>query len=232
MTDSRFWAVVPAAGVGKRMQADIPKQYLLLNDRPVIEHTLQRLLQHSAISGAYVALGAEDGWWPDTIYAQHPDVVRVDGGAERCHSVLNALHALSDKAADEDWVLVHDAARPCVRQEDLDALIACADSTDIGALLGMPVKDTMKRTDTAGVISKTVDRDNLWHAFTPQMFRLGFLRNCLQRALDAGVLVTDEASAVEWAGFQPVMVEGHADNLKITRPEDLPLASYYLNHQA
>lgn len=232
MTDSRFWAVVPAAGVGKRMQADIPKQYLLLNDRPVIEHTLQRLLQHPAISGAYVALGVEDGWWPDTAYAQHPDVVRVDGGAERCHSVLNALDALSQQAADDDWVLVHDAARPCVRQADLDALIACAESTDIGALLGMPVKDTMKRTDAEGVICKTVDRDNLWHAFTPQMFRLGFLRDCLQRALDSGVLVTDEASAVERVGYRPLMVEGHADNLKITRPEDLSLASYYLNHQA
>lgn len=231
MTDLRFWAVVPAAGVGKRMGANIPKQYLELNGRPVIEHTLERLLSHADIAGAYVSLGAEDEWWPDTAFSNHPEVVRVQGGAERCHSVLNALDELAKVADAKDWVLVHDAARPCVRKEDLDALIVNAEMYATGALLGMPVKDTMKRTDAEGIIQSTVDRDNLWHAFTPQMFRLGFLRDCLSRALQAGVLVTDEASAVEWAGYKPVMVEGHADNLKITRPEDLPLAGYYLKHQ-
>lgn len=226
------WAIIPAAGVGKRMGANIPKQYLELDGRPVIDHTVERILLHPRIDGVYVALGKDDGWWEDTEFAGHPDLVRVEGGAERCHSVLNALVALAGRAAPDDWVLVHDAARPCVRRRDITRLIDTLADHPVGGLLGMPVRDTMKRTDDTGLVEQTVERENLWHAFTPQMFRLGALHDALERALAAGVVVTDEASAMEWAGQRPLMVEGSPDNLKITRPEDLDLAAYYLSAQA
>jgi len=229
---SNHWAIIPAAGVGKRMGADIPKQYLVLAGRPVIDHTVERILLHPRIDGVYVALGEEDGWWADTEYADHPDLVRVAGGTERCHSVFNALNALAGRAKPDDWVLVHDAARPCVRREDITGLVDQLQSHPVGGLLGMPVRDTMKRTDGVGVITATVSRENLWHAFTPQMFRFGMLLDALSRALAAGVLVTDEASAMEWAGHYPLMVAGSPDNLKVTRPEDLALAAFYLDAQA
>ncbi|MCF6354022.1 MAG: 2-C-methyl-D-erythritol 4-phosphate cytidylyltransferase [Candidatus Polarisedimenticolaceae bacterium] len=229
MSNSKtYWAVVPAAGVGRRMGSDIPKQYLLLNGRRVIEHTLQRLLNHPQIRQTLVALSPDDEWWLDTDYANHADVIRVDGGAERCYSVLNALNRLSEMAAEDDWVLVHDAARPCLRSSDVDALIEQLNNHPVGGILGMPVRDTMKRTDESGKIAETVCREGLWHAFTPQMFRLGLLRSALLQALEQGLRVTDEASAVELAGYSPRLIEGHPDNIKITRPEDLALAAFYL----
>lgn len=232
MTEASRWVIVPAAGVGKRMGASIPKQYLPLAGRLVIEHTIERVLLHPAIDGVYVALAEDDGWWDDTEYANHPDLVRVAGGAERCFSVLNALEALQERAQPQDWVLVHDAARPCLRREDIDHLIGMLEAHAAGGLLGVPVRDTMKRTSDTDVISETVERNNLWHAFTPQMFRYDKLLKAMKGAIAAGCLVTDEASAIEWAGEKPLMVEGHPDNIKITRPEDLPLAAFYLAAQA
>ena len=232
VSDASFWVVVPAAGVGRRMGSAIPKQYLELNGRRVIDHTVERLLLHPSVDGLYLALSDEDAWWEETEFAGHPDLVRVPGGAERCFSVFNALELLLRRARRDDWVLVHDAARPCVRRSDIDHLIRMLQTHEVGGLLGAPVRDTMKRTDAADRVLETVERNHLWHAFTPQMFRLGVLFDALQGALDAGFLVTDEASAVEWAGHRPIMVEGHDDNLKITRPEDLPLAAYFLERQA
>jgi 2-C-methyl-D-erythritol 4-phosphate cytidylyltransferase len=213
------------------MGAEVPKQYLPLAGRPVIDHTIERVLLHPRIDGVYIALGVQDGWWPDTEFAGHPDLVRVDGGVERCHSVLNALRALCVRAADDDWVLVHDAARPCVRRADITRLVDGLADHPVGGLLGVPVRDTMKRSDAEGAVLETVSRERLWHAFTPQMFRVATLREALAGALAAGMLVTDEASAMEWAGHRPLMVEGAADNLKITRPEDLALAEFFLARQ-
>jgi len=231
MTEPAFWAIVPAAGVGRRMGSAIPKQYLPLSGRLVIDHALERMLLHPSIDGLYLALSEEDQWWDDTEFAGHPGLVRVPGGRERCHSVLNALERLRQRAGPDDWVLVHDAARPCVRRSDIDHLIRMVRSHDVGGLLGMPVNDTMKRTDGADRVIETVERSHLWRAFTPQMFRFGALFSAIRDALDAGFLVTDEASAVERAGMRPIMVESHPDNLKITRPEDLALAAYYLERQ-
>jgi 2-C-methyl-D-erythritol 4-phosphate cytidylyltransferase len=222
--------VVPAAGVGRRMGGGLPKQYRELRGRRVIEHSLARLLAHPGIAGVYVALSPEDGWWPGTEFAGHPAVHRVPGGRERCHSVLNALEALAEQACDADWVLVHDAARPCLRRADLDRLFALEDHP-VGGLLGVPVRDTIKKADEAGAILRTVAREHLWHAFTPQMFRLGALRRALRETSRQGLLVTDDASAMEFMGWQPQLVEGHADNIKITRPEDLLLAGFYLERQ-
>jgi 2-C-methyl-D-erythritol 4-phosphate cytidylyltransferase len=225
-----LWAVVPAAGVGRRMGVAVPKQYLELQGRPVIEHTLERLMGHPDIAGVYVAVAEDDERWENTAYAGHPEIVRVKGGAERCHSVLNALALLRRSADPDDWVLVHDAARPCLRREDVDTLLEKLRDHPVGGILGVPAHDTMKRTDEKGAVLETVARECLWHAFTPQMFRLGMLQQALQSALEKGVVVTDDAAAMELAGHQPLMIQGHADNIKITRPEDLALASYYLSH--
>ncbi|WP_089724099.1 2-C-methyl-D-erythritol 4-phosphate cytidylyltransferase [Candidatus Thiosymbion oneisti] len=228
---ARYWAVIPAAGVGRRMGASVPKQYLDLAGRPVIEWSLGLFLEHPQISGVSIALDPGDRFWPRTAFADHSRVRRVDGGGERCHSVLNALHLLAQEADAADWVLVHDAARPCLRRDDLDRLLATLPDHPVGGLLGVPVRDTMKQATEDGAIGRTVPRDALWHAFTPQVFRLGLLRRALRTALDQDRLVTDDAAAVELLGLEPMLVEGHADNIKITRPEDLPLADFYLRQQ-
>ena len=227
----RYWAVIPAAGVGRRMGSAIPKQYLPLNGQTVIEQTISRLLKHPSIKAALVSISSTDEWWPDTAYANDPRVILVEGGAERCHSVLNALNKLSEQARPTDWVLVHDAARPCLRQSDLDLLISSLSGHSVGGLLGMQVRDTMKRTSPNNGVDATVDRNQLWHAYTPQMFRFGLLWQALTDALESGALVTDDASAMELAGYTPLMIEGQSDNIKITRPEDLALAEFYLKQQ-
>jgi 2-C-methyl-D-erythritol 4-phosphate cytidylyltransferase len=214
------------------MHSRIPKQYLPLLGRPVIDHTLERLLRHPAISGVCVALAEDDSYWSRTVHAEHSGVIRAPGGMERSHSVLNALVALEPRVEEHDWVVVHDAARPCVRAGDISRLLARLDGHPVGGLLGVPARDTMKRTDDSNLVLETVRREGLWHAFTPQVFRFGLLRECLEAALGYGGGVTDEASAVELSGRWPLLVEGHADNLKITRPEDLGLAAFYLQQQA
>ena len=228
---ARCWAVVPAAGVGKRMGRSTPKQYLPLLGRPVIEHSLRCMIGHPRVDAVYVALGAADGWWAGTAYADHRRVNRVAGGEERCDSVLNALNALEATAAADDWVLVHDAARPCVRTGDLDRLFEALDSHPVGGLLGIAASDTMKRVGADDRVAGTVDRDGLWHAFTPQMFRYGRLREALVQARERGLVVTDDSSAIELNGETPLMIEGHPDNIKITRPDDLDLAAFYLSRR-
>lgn len=228
VTEQTFWVVIPAAGIGSRMQADCPKQYLELQGKTVIEQTLAHFSHHPRIHGIVVAVAEQDAIWPTLKVDTNKSVYTVNGGAERCHSVLNALKFLKDKTRDTDWVLVHDAARPCLRREDLDKLMITMAQHPQGGILGVPVRDTLKSVDVACVIKETVDRDQLWHALTPQMFHVGMLREALEKAIDEGVLVTDEASAMEHAGYSPLVVEGHADNIKITRPEDLALASFYL----
>ncbi|MFO1420870.1 MAG: 2-C-methyl-D-erythritol 4-phosphate cytidylyltransferase [Candidatus Competibacteraceae bacterium] len=229
MTNPRHWALVPAAGVGKRMGSTVPKQYLPLAGRPVIAHALATLLDHPRIAGVVVAIGAEDEWWL-TVAAELSTTKPlrvVIGGVERCHSVLNGLEALREWATPSDWILVHDAARPCLTVGDVDRLLEL-DDDPVGGLLAVPARDTLKQVDNAGRVAATVDRARLWHALTPQMFRLEMLREALRAALARGLLVTDEAAAMEAAGFAPRLVEGRADNLKITRPEDLALAEFYL----
>lgn len=230
----RCWAVIPAAGVGSRMQSDRPKQYLPLAGRTVIEHSLDRLLSHPRISGGVVAISPNDEYWPELGYHSDKPLWQAPGGAERCDSVLNALEVLAQQASDDDWVLVHDAARPCVRQQDIDELIRCCEQHALGGILAVPVRDTIKRAlpvsnNKTPKIETTVDRSLLWQAQTPQMFRLKDLFKALSEALAKGAVITDEASAMEWAEKSPLLVEGHADNIKITHPEDLALAEYFLD---
>ena len=229
-----IWAIVPAAGIGKRMLSNVPKQYLLLNGRPVLEHTVNTLLQNEYVSGLSIALRTDDHYWPDIKINADKTVLRTTGGAERADSVLNALNALFQHDqfdSKTDWVLVHDAVRACLRQQDIDKLITEVADDNNGGLLALPVRDTMKRQGFNGAmasVEKTIDRENLWHALTPQYFPALALKNALEKAKNEKLMITDESSAMELAGFSPRLVEGHEDNIKITRPDDLRLASLYL----
>ncbi len=229
-----IWAIVPAAGIGKRMQSATPKQYLSLNDRPVIEYTINALLQNENISGLIIALQADDVYWSDININSQKPVLRTTGGKERADSVLNALSELFNHESFDsgsDWVMVHDAVRPCLRQQDIDKLVVEVGEDGNGGLLALPVRDTMKRQGSKATVSATVERENLWHALTPQYFPAVSLKNALQKAQQEGLAITDESSAMEFAGFSPKLVHGHEDNIKITRPGDLRLASLYLQAQ-
>jgi 2-C-methyl-D-erythritol 4-phosphate cytidylyltransferase len=217
-----FWAVIPAAGIGSRMRADRPKQYLTLAGRTILEHTLACFLDHPGLKGVVVSLAEDDPFWPHLSCSRDPRIHRAPGGSERADSVFNALLCLVELGASEDdWVLVHDAARPNLARSDLDNLLAVLADDPVGGLLAVPARDTLKRAGPDGRVRETVDRSVIWQAYTPQMFRLAPLQHALADARVAGVAVTDEASAMEWAGLAPRLVEGRADNLKVTRPEDL-----------
>ena len=217
-----FWAVIPAAGVGARMAADRPKQYLQLGGRTILEHSLGCFLDHPRLKGLVVSLAIDDPYWPTLACATDPRIQRADGGSERSGSVLNALLQLNALgASDDDWVLVHDAARPNLSRDDLDKLLAELADDPVGGLLAVPARDTLKRVDKHGRVVDTIDRSLIWQAYTPQMFRLGALHRALADSLVADAVITDEASAMEWSGQAPRLVEGRSDNIKVTRPEDL-----------
>lgn len=226
---SNYYAVVPAAGVGKRMQADRPKQYLELCGKTVLEQTLTRLLNVGVFSAISVAVSKEDPYWPELEVSGNPKVITADGGKERADSVLSALSALKDVASDDDWVLVHDAARPCITKEDIEHLIDSLKDEPYGGILALSSHDTLKQVE-GDTIQATIDRSTIWRALTPQMFRFGVLQRALQDT-QGNLAVTDEASAVELTGGVAKIVEGRPDNIKITRPEDLALAEFYLERQ-
>ncbi|MBZ9566167.1 2-C-methyl-D-erythritol 4-phosphate cytidylyltransferase [Modicisalibacter tunisiensis] len=226
----RIWLIVPAAGRGRRMGAERPKQYLTLAGASVMARTLARLHRAFPEARLCLCLDAEDAWFSPTM-VPFADWRRVEGGAERADSVVNALDALAEEAANDDLVLVHDVARPCVHPADLARLREALVGEPVGALLASPVADTMKRADAAGRIVATEPRDGLWHALTPQGFRYGLLCRALHHARATGVAVTDEASAVEALDLAPRLVAGRRDNLKITHPEDLALAAQILAAQ-
>ena len=233
-TNHKIWAIVPAAGIGRRMQSDIPKQYLSLNGRPVIEHTINALLKNNNITGIVIAVQSSDVYWPDIKITSDKPVLQAAGGTERSDSVLNAINELlqfDQFNRDVDWVMVHDAVRPCLHQQDIDKLAAEVDDNN-GGLLALPVRDTMKRQNTLqATVKETVERENLWHALTPQYFPALVLKEALETAQRNKLSITDESSAMEFAGFSPRLVEGKEDNIKITRPDDLRLAGLYLQSQ-
>ncbi len=225
-----FWAVVPAAGVGKRMNADRPKQYLELAGKTVIEHTLLRLLSAEVFTAVAVAISEEDPYWPDLDVSAHKKIITAAGGKERADSVLSALKAIRTVASDDDWVLVHDAARPCITKIDIHHLIDSLKTDEIGGILALSSHDTLKSVQGDNIIVGTLDRSHIWRALTPQMFRYGLLKNAIEAA-EGNTAITDESSALELQGMQPKIVEGRPDNIKITRPEDLALAQFYMEHQ-
>ncbi|MEX1197004.1 MAG: 2-C-methyl-D-erythritol 4-phosphate cytidylyltransferase [Pseudohongiellaceae bacterium] len=228
-----LWAIVPAAGSSRRMRDSAPKQYLRIDGQPVLLHTLSRLSALPGLDGVVLVLSPDDIQWP-AIAAARPEaadaVTICRGGAERRHSVINGLLSLAGRAAEDDWVLIHDAARPCVRVADMQRLLQAVEYHPVGGLLAVPVADTLKRGNAANAVLETVDRSGLWAAQTPQLFRYGPLRD----ALSAGTgdkPVTDEASAMENAGHEPLLVVGSPDNIKITWPPDLHLAGLILQAQ-
>jgi 2-C-methyl-D-erythritol 4-phosphate cytidylyltransferase len=230
MNKPRYWVVVPAAGIGKRIGTHIPKQYVLLNGKTVLEHTLSKFIYHSRIEKIIVVINSQDSWWRHLRLESYCEKIIVAvGGTERCHSVNNGLQTLARFAEPHDWVLVHDAVRPCLRQEDIDKLIVQVAGHPVGGILGTKVRDTLKHTDLQNQILQTVSRENIWQALTPQMFRMHILSQALQNAIRNRATVTDEASAIESLGLVPVIVEGRCDNIKITHAEDLSLAEKYLS---
>jgi 2-C-methyl-D-erythritol 4-phosphate cytidylyltransferase len=222
----RYWLIVPAAGGGRRFRDEIPKQFASLAGRAVVEWALAPFLADARCVGVAVALPPGDSRFAQLPVARDPRVRTLAGGSERSDSVRLALASLP--AADDDWVLVHDAARPCVVRDEIDALLAAANEDAVGGVLAMPVVDTLKLADAAGRAATTAGRAGLWRALTPQMFRAGVLRAALEAAGAAGRSPTDESQAVEWMGQHPLLVQGSARNIKVTQPGDLALAGALL----
>ena len=234
MNDKRqaCWAVVPAAGIGSRMGSEVPKQYLQVAGATLLEHSLRALLACDDIVAVAVALNPRDERAGSLPLLQDPRILCVEGGAERSDSVMAGLDGLETRAATDDWVLVHDAARPCLPGADLQGLIEQVCSEGVGGILAQPITDTVKQAGAEGRVARTLDRSLLWRAQTPQMFRLDELREALLDASRQGLAVTDEASAMELAGYPVQLVPGSPSNLKVTLPADLKLAGWYLDQQA
>lgn len=215
-------AIIPASGVGSRMNAPLPKQYLKIHGKTILEHTLKPFIEHAQITKIIVAVSKQDPFYKQITLLNHPKIQIVFGGETRANSVYNALVQLNEN----DWALVHDAARPCLKRSDLDKILQITDEN--GGILATPAIDTMKRAN-GNQIAHTEDRATLWHALTPQFFNADLLRSALTQAFDQNAVITDEASAMEFVGFKPLLIAGRSDNLKVTRPEDLALAEFYLS---
>ncbi|MBS0570819.1 MAG: 2-C-methyl-D-erythritol 4-phosphate cytidylyltransferase [Proteobacteria bacterium] len=229
--DERLWCVVPAAGRGLRVGGEVPKQYLPIAGKPMLLHALERLAAHPRIAGLMVVLEAGDARWPKWLTFDDKPVRTTVGGTARADSVLAGLRALADNVDKSQFVLVHDAARPCVRAPDISRLIEAGMPAG-GALLAAPVRDTLKRADQDNRVVATEPREMRWRALTPQLFRLGELVEALEAANSAGVEVTDEAMAMERAGHRPLLVAGSEDNIKVTTPADFALAEFILKTSA
>jgi 2-C-methyl-D-erythritol 4-phosphate cytidylyltransferase len=239
MSDTqKVWVVIPAAGIGKRMQSAIPKQYLKVNDKTILEHTLGCFSSHPEIAGIIVVLNTDDYYWKtiqqDTTLNSKP-VYTVEGGKERSDSVMQGLDYLLmvERLNENSWIMVHDAARPCLLKQDIDALLSIRSKSSAGGILASPVRDTMKRAvSKTDIISRTESRENLWHALTPQLFRIGELKEALEHCFEKGKPVTDEASALEALGKSVVLVEGSSNNIKVTQTSDLELVTLLLSSPA
>ena len=227
MDGARF-AIVPAAGSGSRFGEAQPKQYRSLAGRTVLEHALDRLARHPAIDGVFVVLAPGDPHFARCDFGDiaHAVVPLYCGGPTRACSVFNALVVLRDRINAADWILVHDAARPCLGRAELDRLLHEVDADPVGGLLALPVADTLKRADEAQRSLGTQPREALWRALTPQMFRYALLVDALHQARAGDP--TDESSAVEALGLRPRLVRGEATNIKVTYPEDMALAEAIL----
>lgn len=229
----KHWVIVPAAGNSRRM-GDVfqPKQYLQLVGRTVLEWALAPFLARTDCDGIIVVLARDDQLWRKSQLSSHPKITTAIGGTERADSVSAGLVALAGRAHDRDWVLVHDAARPCLRAEDLDRLLRELQDDEVGGLLAAPVVDTLKRADEGSRVAETISRSALWRALTPQMFRLGVLRQALSAAKERNIPVTDEAQAIEALGLRPRLVAGDPDNVKVTVQEDLQRAERTLRSRS
>lgn len=225
-----MYAILPAAGHGERMQQTLPKQYLSVDGHTLISRSLQPLLSHEAIKKVVVALAAHDTWASQESWFTHPKICSAVGGATRAESVYQGLSALAGIAQAEDWILVHDAVRPLLTQNLLDQLFEKCKNDPTGGLLAIPVRDTLKQVNAEQRVEATVDRQRLWLAQTPQLFRYHHLHRALSLHRQT-VAITDEASAIEALGLTPLLVPGSVLNLKITYPEDVVLLSAILQYE-
>lgn len=225
---NKYWALVPAAGIGRRLGSKTPKQYLKLHDREVLAWTLQTFTDLDFLEKIILILHPEDNYFATYMAQEFPDVLLVKGGEERQDSVANGLEFLKDLAGDDDWVLVHDAARPCLMAEDLIKLVSSLKEDKVGGILATQVKDTLKRSDDSFKVVDTLIRNEYWLAATPQLFRFSLMLEALTKAQESGLVATDEAAAIEALGMPVKIVEGRSDNLKITSQEDLALAEFLL----
>lgn len=223
----KYWAVIPAAGRGLRMGAEKPKQYLKVAGKTLLEHSIAPLLAHEKISKVVVVLAKDDPYWRTLPIAKHHKIIVTQGGSERCHSVSNGLEALQAYAYPDDWVLIHDAARPLLNIADVNHLIQEMEGEKAGGLLGVPIHATIKRVNDMQEVLETVSRRQLWRAFTPQIFRYGLLCEALAATLPDNP-TSDSAKAMEQMGHSIKMVEGRSDNIKITRSADLLWAEQLL----
>ena len=225
---SSVWAVVPAAGSGRRMAAEVPKQYLKLNGVPILEHTLRALLACPDIRGVVVVLDPSDRRADAIPSLADPRVSTASGGDERADSVLSGLRAIAAEAGEQDWVLVHDAARPCISVAVLHSLITSCISEGVGTVMAQASVDTLKRVSDDNRVVETLDRKVIWRAQTPQMFKLAELTSALSSALANDSPITDESMAMELAGYPVSILEGPSTNIKITVPADLEMAEIIL----
>lgn len=223
-----IWAIVPAAGIGQRIGGLLPKQYVQLGDKPILTHTLNTICQIPHVRQVIVPLHPLDQYWQRLIHLPYKNYVTIIGGELRFESVFNALTYLKNLAQPQDWVLVHDAVRPCITKEAVTELLQQIDNDPVGGLWGVPVCDTLKKVDAAGKVLYTVPREQLWHAQTPQIFRFELLYLAFAKVKQDKIIMTDEASAIEYLGYHPKMVQGRYDNIKITWPEDLQRAMHWL----
>ncbi len=231
-SSKKCWAILPAAGIGSRMGASKPKQYLPLNGKTLLEHSLQPLLDTPWIKTVVVAIAENDPYWSELTVSKDPKIETVAGGSERVDSVSNALFAIRDRCQDDDFILVHDAARPCLKCEDLEKLYTALQSADAGVVLADRISDTVKRDNGDSTVLKTVPRTGLWRALTPQVFHWKLLIEALKKSReDNNSLITDESSAVEGLGLSPLLIQGCSNNIKVTTEGDLQLASLILQTQ-
>ena len=230
MTNSKVFVVIPAAGVGRRMGSSMPKQYLELTESgpTVLTKSIQVIFQSVRVEKAIIAVASDDELHRSSIASFENSCRVVRGGELRMESVSNCLDTLVDEANERDWVMIHDAARPCVRKEDIKKLLSCRSSSSAGSILALPVTDTLKLCE-GGTIRGTLDRQKIWKALTPQIFKFNIIKEALDKAKNEGKSFTDEAQAVEHLGEKVEIVLGHTDNIKITFEEDLQLARYFLS---
>ena len=230
--NNRLWVVIPAAGIGKRMGVDIPKQYITVCDKAIIEHTVEKFTSRNDLQGSLVALSNSDQHWSTLELSKNNKITTVTGGEERYKSVYNALCSLKNKADDDDWILVHDAVRPCITTSEIDQFIADLDHLNgIGGILALPCFETMKKANTNHEIEETIDRKFIWHAQTPQMFRYKKLFLAIEKIMNENIFITDEAMAMELAGYKPMLIQGTHSNIKITDQNDLKYLESFLRQE-
>jgi 2-C-methyl-D-erythritol 4-phosphate cytidylyltransferase len=231
MNEPRVQALIPAAGRSVRFGGATPKQYCQLLGKPVMFHSIEALRRHPLVRGVTVALAPDDSFYDERVRPFFPQVATVAGGESRAQTVINGLRFVMDNDPDCDWILVHDAARPCLTMACLSDLLDKGLGSHCGAILAVPVSDTLKQADDGGYIEHTVDRSRIWAAQTPQLFPIHDLAANLESALSRGIVPTDEAASMEAAGARPLLVAGVSTNIKITGANDLSLAEFVMQKQ-